>query len=318
MRNFNESLSSVRICSVVNEWIDIPVKFPSQAMYFSNVSVCIISVALIIPTVILNGLSIVTIFKCSQLKERNSYFLIMMQSVPDLAVGLWSLPTLSILLCSKAKESAGCPWLFLLERGTAFPTLISLTTLFAMTVDRYFGVLYPLKHLILITKRRILVFCFFAMSFLITMAALSLLHEGLFGSVVSIILFVFLFVATFVYTKIFLIMKNRRPPENVLYLNTSRGAEESPKTNRQFKRNVLKQIRMAKSCFLVVISFLVCFVGGIAMGLPYDLDAHMSYALQNWAKVMVMFNSSLNSIIFFWTRPVLSNEARKIIKNLCR
>ena len=312
MNEFNES--SVRICFLLNKAIELPVKFPSQVS-MANFSVCIASVVLILPTIILNGLSIVTIFKCSQLKEKNSFFLKMMQSVPDLVVGLWSLPTLSVLMCSKARESAECLSLLLLNGSTALPTLISLATLFAMTVDRYFAVLHPLKHRTLITKRRILIFCCCAVSFMIPIYALSLLNAKLVGRFISIFLFIFLFVAVFVYTKIFLAVKSRQPPGDVHDLNNVREFESPAVRNRQIKRNILKQKRMAKSCFLVMVCFLVCFFGGIAMGLIYGLNIYEKYALQNWARVMVLFNSSLNSIIFFWTRPLLRNEAQKTLKN---
>ena len=318
MNKFNESLNSGgRVCPLLNGKMEFPIKFPSQSLFFSSVSVCMVSVALIIPTIILNGLAIVTVYKCPQLKAKNSYFLIMMQSVPDLAVGLWSLPTFSIFLCPKARESAECFWLFLLTGSIALPTLISLTTLFAMTVDRYFGVLHPLKHRTFITKKRILIFCSCAAFFMILMFGLSLQYAKMTSRFISIIMFMILFVVVFVYTKIFLAFKNRHLPGAVRHLNNVDGAEQpSPDTNRLIKRNVLLQIRMAKSCFLVVVCFMVCFFGGIAVVLPYDLDVYETYALLNWAKVMVFFNASLNSIIFFWTRPLLRNEAWKTLKNV--
>ena len=145
---------------------------------------------------------IITIFKCPQMKEKNSYFLIMIQSVPDLAVGLWSLRTLSVLLRSKTRESAECFWLHLLGGSIAVPTLISSTTLFVMTVDRYFGVLHTLKHRTLITKKRVLIFCSCAVSLIILMYALSLLYAKLAGRFISIILFMLLFFVVLVYTKI--------------------------------------------------------------------------------------------------------------------
>ena len=318
MNKFNESLSSgLRICPFLNGKTEFPIRFPTQALFIDNVSKCIVSVALIIPTVILNGLSIITIFKCPQLKEKNSYFLIMMQSVPDLAIGLWSLPTQSVLLRPRIRESAECFWLLLLGGSTLVPTLISSTTLFAMTVDRYFGVLHPLKHRTLITKKRILIFCSCAASLMILLYALSLLYSKVAGRFISIILFMLLFVVVFVYTKIFLAVKNRQPPKVVRNLNNVPGAEQPPAKNRLIKRNFLMQIRMAKSCFLVVLCFMVCFLGGVAVGLPYDLDVYETYALKSWAKVMIFFNSSVNSIIFFWTSPLLRNEARKTLKKFC-
>ena len=108
---------------------------------------------MIIATVIvLNGVSVFTILKCSQLKEKISYFLIMIQSVADLTVGLISLPSF-IIYCSftiATTRSIHCTEILLLERLAALPTLTSVTTLLAMTVERYFGVLHPLKHRTLI------------------------------------------------------------------------------------------------------------------------------------------------------------------------
>ena len=187
-----------------------------------------------------------------------------------------------------------------------------------MTVDRYFGVLHPLKHRTLITKKRILVFCCCSAPLMILMYALSLLRVGPAERFISVVLFMLLFVTGFVYTRIFLAMKSRQPPGIVGQLNNVHEAEQSAVTKRHIKSNILKQIRMAKSCFIVVVCFLVCFFGGIAISLPHGLNIYEKYALKSWSKVMVLFNSSLNSIIFFWTRPLLRNEAWKTLKKVCR
>ena len=160
-------------------------------------------------------------------------------------------------------------------------------------------------------------FCCGAALLLIAMFGLSLLHVELVSRFVSIILLMFFFVATFVYTKIFLAIKSREPPGNVHDLNITRGTEKRQAKNRQIRGSILKQIQMAKSCFLVVLCFVVCFCVGITFALPYDLNIYKRYALKSWAKVTVFLNSSLNSIIFFWTRLLLRNEARITLKNIC-
>ena len=152
------------------------------------------------------------------------------------------------------------------------------------------------------------------------MYALSLLYAKLAGRFISIILFMLLFVVVFVYTKICLAVKNRQSAEIVHQLSNGHGVEHPRETNRLIKRNILMQIRMTKSCFLVVVCFMVRFFGwSICCPALYDLDVYETYALKNWEKVMIFFNSSLNSIIFLWTRPLLRNEARKLSKNsICK
>ena len=189
----------------------------------------------------------------------------MMQSVADLTVGLISLPSF-IIYCSftiATTRSIHCTEILLLERLAALPTLTSVTTLLAMTVERYFGVLHPLKHRTLITKKRILVFHVCGTSFMLTIVALCTVRIDFLGTFYSMSLLIFLFVVVFVYTKIFLTITKRERPGNAVDLNSSA---------RQSKRNFLKQIRLVKSCFLAVTCFVFCFLVGILAALPHGLD----------------------------------------------
>jgi hypothetical protein len=248
------------------------------------------------------------------MKKNIPYFLIMMQSVADLIVGLVGLPSFTILYLRRATTSSShCAEVLAVQRLMAFPTLLSIATLLVMTVERYFGVLHPLKHRTLITKRRILVFYSCGVSFMFTIVALSTLKAGLgLGTFLSVCLFIFLFVAVFVYTRIFLTIRKRKPPGDVNDLN---NPAESTVSSRQRKQNFLKQIKLAKSCFLVVVCFVVCLLGGgIYAAFPLGINKQI---IKLWGITMVMLNSSVNSIIFFWTRPLLRNEAKKALRNLC-
>ena len=109
-----------------------------------------------------------------------------------------------------------------------------------MTMERYFGVLHPIRHRTLITKKRILVFHFCATSLMFTIVTLSLvLSNELLGNAISISMFILLSVAVIVYTKIFKTIKNRAGPGNATDLNDIRAA------NRESKRNFLKNIKLA-------------------------------------------------------------------------
>jgi uncharacterized protein YacL len=129
-----------------------------------------------------------------------------------------------------------------------------------MTVERYFGVLHPLKHRTLITKKIILVFHACGTSFMLTIVALCTVRIDFLGTFYSMSLLIFLFVVVFVYTKIFLTIRKRERPGNAVDLNSSA---------RQSKRNFLKQIRLVKSCFLAVTCFVFCFLVGILAALPH-------------------------------------------------
>ena len=85
MNTTNEEL--FQHCNLFNSRYQVFNKIPPKAVFNSMLSACTVISILIIPTIFLNGVSVLTIMKCSQLKEKIAYFLIMVQSLADLAVG---------------------------------------------------------------------------------------------------------------------------------------------------------------------------------------------------------------------------------------
>ena len=63
----------------------------------------------------------------------------------------------------------------------------------------------------------------------------------------SISMTILLFVAAFVYTKIFMVIRNRERPGNP---DPNVSAAEQSSSNRQSNRNFLKDIKFVKSCYL--------------------------------------------------------------------
>ena len=83
---------------------------------------------------------------------------------------------------------------------------------------------------------------------------------------------------------------------------------------------VLQEFKHAKSCFLAVICFgVVCFLP-IAIAIPfYDMVHILKWeAIKDWGITLSLLNSSVNSVIFFWTKKMLRNEAYKTLNTkLC-
>ena len=297
-------------CVMFNLRYEILAKIPSKAHFNNMISACTVSTILIIPTILLNGISVFTIKKCPQLKEKIAYFLIIAQSLADLTVGLVSLPSLSYLCFSQALDTANCFWLRFIVNFTIFPFLLSLITLTAMTVERYMSIVHPVKHRNMVTKRKVTLLlvggCLFMLAAIV---ALLFLQSEMFHGFIIICMALFLLLAIFSYTKIFFAVQKLHPPGNV-------GDTSAP--NGQSRRSFFKKIQLAKSCFLSVGCFFGCFAAGICLlsSSPYVDKVHI-IGLRAWAGAVMNLNSSLNSILFFWTRPLLRNETFKILKNMC-
>ena len=295
-------------CNLLNSKYEFFIEYPTQATLISQSSACAAITLLIIPTVMLNGLSVVVILKRPQLKEKISYFLIMLQSITDLVVGLVTLPSLSYICISEIVGPVTCVPHVLLLRTMFSPYFLSIWILTTMTVERYIGVLHPLRHRILVTKKRIMIFALCGAVLMPVLTAVTFLHDYLFEKLFSIYLFIFIFVATFIYTKIFLAIRNRNTHANFVENTAS-------ETRKKDKRIILKEIQLVKSCFLVAACFFLCLFASSIVNV-INLERRDLIMVRPWVTIPLLFNSSLNSLIFFWCRPLLRNEAWKVFKGI--
>ena len=291
------------------------VHITSDKYVINQASACVVSGLLFIPTVVLNGLSIFTIQKCSQLKEKVCYFTILIQSAIDLTAGVLSLPLQTTQILVKdvfhVQNKLIC-WLnFILSYSLVS---LSVLTLCALSFERYMGVVHPFVHRTQVTKKRILAYeC--CVGLLILVAVFSNPQ-----SVADVIELAFMFAEAlfslvflaFVYTKIFVTARNslrsaNRAPED--------AAAPPAISERERKRYFLRELKLAKCCFLVVCTFGLCYLPLTVLLLAIDvLDAETLEMLWSWALCLALANSSINSIIFFWSKAMLRKEAIKLLK----
>ena len=284
----------------------IPIRLPSKALAINQYSACVVMMILIIPTVALNAVSLITIMRCSQLKRKISYFLIMMQSVADLAVGFITLPTLCYVAISETQVSASCRTNIFLVRIVSLFTLFSLLTLTAINIERCIGVIHPIRHRTLVTKKRILFSLTLGIFFVLVGLALSFLGKRILSVFNSTFFFIFLVTSVYVYSKIVLKMRKRE------HLGS---AAESSTSNRRSKIGLLQELKLAKSCCLVVSCFILSFFIA-AFFHVLNRNERESMMIRSWAMFAIFMNSSINSLIFFWSRPLLRAESYKIVKGM--
>jgi hypothetical protein len=307
MNNTNEEL--FQDCFVFNTKYQVLSKVNSKDVFNGMISSCTFVTILIIPTILLHGVSILKIMKCPQLKEKIAYFLIMVQSLADLAVGFVTLPLFSYVCITQTLGTADCFRQRLILIIMNIPFSISLTILTAMTVDRYMSILHPLKHRVMVTKRKLKIFFVSAFLFITVFIVLSILQSQLLEGFHTISMFLFILLAIFVYTKIYIAIKTRKSPGNV---------QGNTAVKNQNERKFVTEIKLVKSCFLAVACFLLCFFAATVIFLfERQVERADFTALKMWAGTPTMLNSSLNSVIFFWTRPLLRKEAYKVVKKMC-
>jgi hypothetical protein len=234
----------------------------------------------------------------------------------DLFVGLLTLPLFSYLYLSEVFGSLDCVLSFVFSTIAFVPWGLSLAALCALTFERYMGVMYPIAHRNYVTKRMFLIYIccvLLVTSVLVPLAVASAIFYYIFCAVYAIVPFL---LHTFCYSRIFYSTRKRLRGDN--FRATSDQLETNTKsTNRAGKQYSLKEIKLAKSCALVVVTFYVCCIPGEILNIYYLEKSMIIYRVViSWYAAALGINTIINSVIFFWTRPVLRKEAFKVLKGI--
>ena len=283
-------------------------EFPeSKQIHLFLVVLTVLDGLLIIPTVLLNITAVKTILKSPKLKEKPCFFLILVQSVFDTGVGAIALPLYTVGL---ATETAGVPncWAnFLFSKISIKFAGCSFITLSAMSFERYMGIFHPLTHRVEVTKGRLLKYIIGSILVTLFMTFVSLKFRNAITIATSIYAFVFMIFTTFVYLRIFAFAKKRIRSRTS---RASEGAAELSSSEMKENRQILQETKLAKSCFLVVICYLICFLPSGFTFLLSHLDRFLARIVFAFIMTLTFLNATLNSIIFFWRNPILRRSVK--------
>ncbi len=309
MNHSAENYTSFATCRFGENSYKITRKFPSNAYEHSRIAMIVINCILSLSTIFLNGVSVITIRKSSQLKSQVCYFMVLVQSVVDLGLGILGIPLFIYCLLSPFLDSVDCTFVVLALGSTFIPSGLSIITLSAMTIERYIGVLHPYSYQTQVTKKRISAFVCGGGIVVSSLVAASARDRGIIRTFSAVVIPIFIFLTGFVYTRIFFAIRK-------LVRSEQRPACESVANKNVRKRNFFRECRHAKSCFLVVICFGIFLLPVTLSPVFFKVDSNEYKEYFFWCYTMMVLNSSVNSVIFFWTKTLLRKEAFHILKFL--
>ena len=287
--------------------------FPSEKHVVSQYIFCIINSLLIIPTVLLNGISVITIARNNHLKGKLCYFLILIQSFIDLAVGTITLPLYTFNSANELFGNARCSVFVSLE-GIAFtPLAVSFATSLLLTFERYMTILHPIAHRCYLTKTKMIAFCCGNLGVCVLTGSIFRIFFEDSQSIFQIILVLsFLVLHTLGYARIYLAVRNMH------FANDAIGDYSSQEAlpNSAEKRKSLRERKLAFSCALVVIINYICYLPFLFSYLYFKKDFMSFRIATSWCTMVASLISSLNSLVFFWKRPLLRQEAIKLLRKM--
>ena len=298
-------------CQILGKTHFIITKLPSNQLLMNHIFAMALNGILIIPTILLNAIAIITILKFSQLNSKPCYFIILLQSVIDLAVGVLGLPLFLVFLASGIGKISNCIVATLAFQTTTIPVGISVITISVMTLERYIAILHPYAYIAKVTKKRLLIYVGSGAAMVFSLFFPSLVIQKLiemYGTISVTLIFSF---TVFAYTRIYLVARKLARSENQLHDAAGEG-------NLTRKKLFLREIKLAKSCFIVVVCFCVlCFLPTAFLVTFYKyLDQFEYLVFLIWIGTLGLLNSSVNSLIFFWTKTMLRKQAVKMINSV--
>ncbi len=284
---------------------EIVVRFPSDSYLISNIFVIGINSLLLIPTIVLNVVSLMAIMKSTRLRSKPCYFLVVVQSLVDLTVGALGIPIVIVCAIFPMVGFLNCTVNFLFKQLLFIPSAISILTLSAMTIERYIGVLHPYAYNTKVTKGRILIYECCGSFLIFLLVGISLPVRSVLTFFSMLLIFLFFILNTFVYIRIYIVILKIARSDKA----QGNNLREQNSTKRQ---KFLSEIKQAKSCFLVLTCFVVCLLP-LASAAFYELSPIDNFVHQSWSMTFIMLNSSVNSVIFFWTKKELRVQALHVL-----
>ena len=245
-----------------------------------------------------------------------------MQSVADLTVGILGIPIFLVFLLSGMGKISNCIVAVLAYRSSVLSIGMSFVTLAVLTMDRYIAILQPYSYNTRVTRRKIVIFlCLgFMTALTVTIASLSL--NGLIRAVSFLVASLSIASTAFVYVRIYLVVRKAVQSDNRIQdtISESTSTQDTISGSNSTKNKMFfREVKQAKSCFVVVMCFfLLCFLPVlVTFSLATDLGRYELLIVQNWATTLELSNSSVNSVIFFWTKRMLRKEALKMLNGFC-
>ena len=289
-------------------------KYPSEKHVVGQTVYCAVTSLLIIPTVMLNGVSALTITRNAHLKRKLCHFLILIQSFVDMVVGIISLPLYIFNAASELNGAATCAVFVSLDSVASIPLIVSFMASGLLTLERYMCILHPIAHRSYLTKTRnvMAVYCFIVGISVVSGPLLRIVQENV-QMILQITLVLILLISNaLAYARIYNSVKNLHFAKDTINdCSTPRSFPESAD-----KRKSLRERKLAQSCVLVVIISCFCYIP-VSICYPYFKGDFVNFRLAMcWCTFVTALASSFNSLVFFWKRPLLREEALKLLRKM--
>ena len=285
-----------------------------KIVFVNHLIFCVINAVMSASTICLNSITAITYWKSIQLKKKMANFLIMLLSLSDLGIGMICNPFFVALLAREiSTKKPSCflnglnLWLYLVFTGWSFMTLI------VLNFERYLSILHPLSHRKIINKRRLITKCLVILWFLAgAQVAFTFYSQDVMIVVLIVEVVLLIPVLAFIYVKIYFACRtilSRNASRTNISIN-SNASSQVQNLWTQLERE--RHVRLVKCCSIVLVCFCISYMPSCVL-VAIRKDNYVTDMAYIWSETLLLLNSSLNSLIFFWGNRRLRKEALRIL-----
>ena len=302
------NITQIQNCSFWKKTYDpLPVTEVYWSYMFSSSACCALSV----PTIILNLLVVMAIYRTKTLHRPYNYLLCSL-AVSDFIIGFLAEPLYVIHLILEIKGDV--TWYCVTGAATAFVSYTtagaSLFTLAAMSVDRWLAIDYSLEYRSVVTSYRV------------GMVTALLWSLAAIGSSLRLVLSVKYFFFSLSFVMLIAL--------SIIFVANIRAFRSLKIQRRRVLRRMKlhqgqEEVKLARSRkFLITMLYvlglvLLCYVpfGTVTVLTAMDSVTSETRAAWNIADPIGYMNSSLNPIVYCLRLPGIANAVRDVIQQLC-
>ena len=304
---------------------------PSQAFTINGIVACVVNAILAITATSVNASVILTFWKSPNLRTKVPFFLIMVLSLTDFAVGVLVHPMFIVMMIRQLTGRGDCiSKTIYLAATTLFPGL-SAATLAVINVERYLAIAHPFFYQRRVTKQNLLVATLLSWSSWMPIIVTAFFNTKLENKLMIVYVIAMCLLTILVYLRIYLIARQKRrldpkplTARTECYLQVSTvGLDSEPARNAANKREKLtefiKDVKLAKTFVLIVVCSQVCYFPTAVYHVYLYLNKGAAVTVPlmitgAWVLTFTTINSTLNSLIFFWKNSQLRNEMLRIVR----
>ena len=267
-----------------------------------------LNIPLSISAILGNALIIVALQKATSLRPA-SKLLLGCLATTDLGVGVITHPILSSYLLSP-EHSKLCYYskILLQTVGSIFGE-VSLYTVTAISVDRLLALLLELRYRQTVTLRRVLFFLVTSWLISTAIAIVRFYNSTIAMAIGSVVRALNIAASTFCYMKIYFNLRHRQAAVQD-HVQPNRGG---------LSPNTARYRRTATSALWVQITFLACYTPfGIVAAIFGATGLRTPSLVLAWdaTDTLLMFNSTLNPLMYYWKMRDVRQAVKETIKQL--